>query len=800
MNKQELYNLLDNQVLVFDGAMGTMLQQYGLTTGCPEEYNLSNDEMIKKIHKDYISAGCHIIQTNTFGANRIKLSEYGLESLTEKINRQAVLLGRACAGKKVLVAGDIGPTGKLMYPVGSLSFDEAYQVFYEQAKALINAGVNIIIIETISDIQEARAAVIAVKDAGDIPIICSMTFSREMRTLTGSDPETVATVLEALGVDVIGVNCGFGPDMMVEIVRRMNHVSDSYIIAQPNAGLPKIVDGETHYDLSPEKTASYVKALVNAGANIIGGCCGTRPEHIKEIKAATLSVKPKAREEKLFSKLASITKTLIIKEDLPTKVIGECINPTAKKYLAEAIKLNNMSLLCQEAIKQVKANAHIIDVNVGVNLTDESVVMRNAVYEIQGVIDAPLSIDTVNFEAMEEGLKACGGKALINSTNGEEKHLHKVLSLAKRYGAAVLGLTLDEKGIPKKAEERFAIAQRIVKTALEYGLKRQDIFIDTLVLTAGAQQEYALETLKTIELVKKELGVKTVLGISNISHGLPNRGILNSTFLSMALRAGLDMPIMNPYVDNMWEVIRAADVLTGKDVNAKAFVDCFSEEKLVIKSNEVEKEENKITQLTVAITTGDKNIVSSLIEDLKKEGYKAQELINNCVIPALDDVGSKYEKQIYFLPQLLLAAEAAKKTFECLADDLKISNSKEIGTIVIATVKGDIHDIGKNIVSIMLQNHGFKVVDLGKDVDTESIIKSAIEEKADIIGLSALMTTTINEMKRMTDALKTKGLSIPVLIGGAVVNEEYANIIGAYYSSDAINAVKVAKMIMVNKK
>ncbi|QUH24624.1 homocysteine S-methyltransferase family protein [Serpentinicella alkaliphila] len=797
VKRQKLYDLLNEKILVFDGAMGTMLQKNGLTTGCPEEFNLDKRKVIKRIHKEYVNAGCNIIQTNTFGANRIKLAEYNLQSKVEEINRAAVKLVKEMAGEEVLVAGDIGPTGKLMYPVGDLSFDEAYEVFYEQAKVLIESGVNIINIETISDIQEARAAIIAVKDAGDVPIICTLTFNTEMRTLTGSDPETVATVLEALGVDILGVNCGFGPDMMIDIVRRMSSVTDKYIIAQPNAGLPKYIDGITYYDLTPEKMASYVEDLINAGANIIGGCCGTTPEHMKIIKDKVKNLRPIVKEEKQFTKLASVTKTLIITEELPTRVIGECINPTAKKYLAQAIKDNNLSLLCEEAIKQVESNANIIDVNVGVNLTEESSVMRNAVYEIQRVIDAPLSIDTVNFEAMEEGLKACAGKPLINSTNGEERHLDKVLRLAKRYGAAILGLTLDEKGIPKKAEERFVIAERIVNRALEYGLKRQDIFIDTLVLTAGAQQQYALETIKAIQLVKKELGVKTVLGISNISHGLPNRAILNSTFLGMALNAGLDMPIMNPYIDKMWEVIKSADVLTGKDLNAKIFVESFNDEKVVEKTIEV-NEVKIIDKLTKAIVSGDKNSVPLFIDELKANGFRALDLVNNCIIPALEDVGNKYEKQIYFLPQLLLSAEAAQKAFNELKEELNRSTVSNVGTIVLATVKGDIHDIGKNIVSIMLQNHGFKVIDLGKDVDSDRIIECALKEEADIIGLSALMTTTMNEMKIVTESLKSKGLSIPVLIGGAVVTEEYANTIGAFYSSDAIGAVKQAKLI-INK-
>lgn len=798
--------MLEKKVLTFDGAMGTMLQRMGLSTSeCPEIYNLHNREIVKSIHQQYLEVGCHIIQTNTFGANKIKLQQYGLGDKTEEINRQAVLIAKEAAYGKGLVAGDIGPTGKFVYPLGEYSFEEIYQIFFQQAKALIEAGVDLINIETMSDIKEAKAAVMAVKDAGDIPVTCTMTFQENMRTLTGADPETVATVLESLGVDVLGVNCGFGPDMMIDIIKRMSQVTDSFLMVQPNAGLPKLVDGETIFDLSPEKMAGYVEGLIQLGANIIGGCCGTTPEHLQQIVDKAAEMKPVQKKKISFSKLASARKTLIIGDTYETRTIGGYINPTGKKYLTEMIKSENTSVLCQEAAKQVEAGAHIININLGVDTLDESKVMKNAVLEIQRSIDAPIALDTVNYHAMEEGLKGVEGKALLNSTNGKEDALHQVLDMAKRYGAAVVGLTLDEKGIPQKAEDRVRIAEKIVTAALDKGLRKEDIYIDTLVLTAGAQQDLALECLKAIRLVKKELGVKTVLGVENISHGLPNRSYVNNAFLAMALQAGLDLPIINPYHHNNWTVIKSTDVLVGKDKNAKAYIQWSNINKNTASKEEIEetKEKEKASEaekLMKIIKQGDKPVAVPQVKLLMEEGMEPVEIINNCIIPALEKVGENYEKQIYFLPQLLLAAEAAQSAFQYLKEFVKEDTDKKLGTVVIATVKGDIHDIGKNIVAIMLENQGFHVIDLGKDIATEVIIETALKEDASIIGLSALMTTTMQEMKKVVATLQARNIHIPVMVGGAVVTEDYAREIGAYYAADAIEAVKTANKIMYNNK
>lgn len=807
MKREEFKSLLKERILVFDGAMGTMLQRMGLKTSeCPEAYNLKEREVIKCIHQKYIEAGCNIIQTNTFGGNRIKLSAYGYADQVEEINKQAVSIAREAAGDKHLVAGDIGPTGKLLYPLGQLTFEEVYDVFYQQARFLIDAGVDLINIETMSDVKEAKAAIMAVRDAGDVPIICSMTFQENMRTLTGVDPETVATLLEALDVDVIGANCGFGPDMMAEIIKRMYEVTDCYLIAQPNAGLPKLINGESVFNLSPEKMASYIKTLVSSGSNIIGGCCGTTPAHLKLMVEEVHILKPKTKKKIEFSKLASARKTLIIHEKNPTTIMGGYINPTSKKILIDAIKEGKMSVLSEAAAKQVEAGAHIINVNVGIDTKNEDRIMKEAVSEIQRRIQAPISIDTVHYDAMEEALKTYEGKALLNSTNGKEDSLKKVLELAKRYGAAIVGLTLDERGIPEKAEDRLKIAEKIVSAAIQKGLRREDIFIDTLVLTAGAQQHMALECIKAIPLVKRELGVKTILGVENISHGLPNRRILDSAFLAMALEAGLDIPIINPYSQEILYAIKSADVLLGKDKNASLFIqwhDQYKKEEKTLQSTEkgvMKKERPSMSEeLIEIIKQGDKSIVLDKVQDLLKEGLTPVDIINQCLIPALEIVGENYEKQVYFLPQLLLAAETAQKAFGFLKQRIGESADKKRGTIVIATVKGDIHDIGKNIVSIMLENHGFHVIDLGKDVEREVIIETAIKEKADIIGLSALMTTTMMEMKRIKEALKDRNLQIPLLIGGAVVTEAYAKEIQAYYAEDAIEAIRVANTILKEK-
>ncbi len=805
VNKGFTFRLGEN-ILVLDGAMGTMLQRLGMKTNlCPEIYNLQEAETIENIHREYIEAGCNIIQTNSFGANRVKLSQYGLGDKVGEINEQAVAIARRASNKKVFIGGNIGPTGKLIYPLGDLTFDKAYDVFHQQARYLIEAGADLIIIETMSDIQEAKAAVMAVKDIGQIPIVCTMTFQENMRTLTGSDPEAVATILEALGVDVIGTNCGFGPDMMINIIRRMHRVTDSYLIAQPNAGLPKLINGSPVFDLPAERMADYMDDLVSAGVNIVGGCCGTSPQHIKLIVDKIKGLRPVAKNKINFSKLASPKNMVIIGDKTPTRLVGGYINPTGKQDLIDAIRNEKLDILREAALKQETAGAKIININLGIDRQDESKIFKKVVSDLQSSLNMPLALDTVNYNAMEEGLKVYGGKALLNSTNGEDAILNKVVNLAKRYGAAIVGLTLDEKGIPDRAQGRLLIAEKIVRTAIDMGMRKEDIFIDPLVLTVGAQQELALECIKAIRLIKEELGVRILMGVENISHGLPNRGIINNTFLAMALEAGLDMPILNPYFNSSWDTIKSADLLLGRDKNARNYLQWNQKranrpkpskttEKITIDRNNLRE------KLTETIKQGDKSNIVHLLKKLMDKQLSAMDIINQSIIPALEIVGDNYDKGIYFLPQLLLAAEAAKEAFEYLKAYMEEGYKESTATIVIATVKGDIHDIGKNIVAIMLENHGFRVIDLGKDVEADVIIERALTEKADIIGLSALMTTTMMEMKNVKEKLNLRNVDIPILIGGAVVTQDFARDIGAYYAADAVGAIKIANEIISKRQ
>jgi len=788
--------------------MGTMLQQNGLSPReCPEQLNYLRPELITSIHEAYIKAGADFIQSNTFGANRIKLREFGLANEVQRINAAGVRLVKRAAqncSRDIFVVGDIGPLGKLIHPMGEITFDEAYEAFYEQAKALATAGAELIAIETMSDLQEIRIAVMAAREATGLPIIAQMTFQEDQRTLTGTDPETAATVLEALGVEIIGVNCGSGAENLLPVVKRMSQVTSAFIIAQPNAGVPLLINGQTVFRQQAAEMAAYVPKLVEAGANIIGGCCGTTPEHIKQLSLAVRNLKPQSKKPIDFSKLASRSKTVFIGSDYPTACVGERINPTARKKLAESIKQLDMQIVCREAREQVEAGASILDVNMGVPDIDEPAAMAKAVLEIQRTVDVPVAIDSNNPEAIEAALKCFTGKALINSCNGSRNSMEKILPLAKKYGAAILGLTLDDKGIPETAEARLNIARRIVNTALQYGIARENIFIDCLVLTAGAQQPMVMETIKALKMIKQELGVKTMLGISNVSHGMPNRDLINATFLAMALGNGLDLPIINPHSGNMINTLKAADLLTNHDKKGSYFIN------YVPRLNYANNSAHANTALPLAepkdkiinhplydlILEGDREHIVEQINHSLSAGAKPLDIMNNYLIPALEEAGRKFESKEFFLPQLMMAAETMKRAFQRLKKEIPVQEKASQATIVIATVKGDIHDIGKNIVALMLENHGFNVIDLGKDVPTETIISAAVQHNARIIALSALMTTTMAEMKNVCQALKALEKNIEVMVGGAVVTQSYAQEIGAHYARDAVSAVALAKELI----
>lgn len=784
MNFKEL---LKKGIVYLDGAMGTMLMTMGFKDGCPELLNVQRPDIIRKIHEQYLEAGSHIIETNTFGGNRIKLREWGLENRLSELNAAGVALAKEVAKKYgALVAASVGPTGKLVRPVGDFSFDEAYEAFYEQIKILSDAGADIILIETMSVLNEARAAVLAAKTATDKLIMCSMTFDQTGRTLSGTDVETAAVVLSSLGADVVGINCSLGPREMIPLVEKMVKASRVPVFVQPNAGLPVVEGNDVIYPVTPEEYSDSCKLFAQAGASIIGGCCGTTPVHIKEMIEADLNKVNVEINKKTV--LASAVKAVYVDDKSPLLIIGERINPTGKKDLAKAIKDGDIFYVIQEGLDQVKAGAEVLDVNVGVPGIDEAKTMVEVVSELQMMVRVPLCIDSSDPHAIEGALKCYQGKALVNSVNGKEDSMNTILPIVKKYGAAVIGLTMDENGIPEKAMDRFNIAKKIVDRALSYGISVEDIFIDCITLTASSNQESVMETIKAIELVKKNLGVKTILGVSNVSFGLPERKKLNAAFLAMAVGAGLDAVIINPAIEEYKHVIKAAEVLAGRDEGAERYILAYGKKS---------KNDSKVT-----------SVVSGLYESIL-DGHKAQaveavkielkqrdplDIIDNIIVPALNEVGARYESGEYFLPQLIKSAAAVQGAFEVIKERFP-SAGKNRGKIVLATVKGDIHDIGKNIVKALLENYGYEVLDLGKDVSPQDILDAVVQNNVKLLGLSALMTTSLKAMEETVKLIKSN-TECKIMVGGAVVTEDYAKSIGAdFYGKDAMEAVKIAQKI-----
>jgi len=809
-----LLSELNNRILVLDGAMGTMLQQRGLGRGqCPEIFNLTHPHVLAEIHRSYVEAGCDIIQTNTFGANRFKLSEYGLGDKVEEINARAVEIARRAANGQSLVALSAGPTGKLFRPWGEVEFDDLYEVFREQFMAAEKAGADLISIETMTDIAELRVAVIAALDCTRLPVLAHLTFEPDGRTLMGTDPVTAVLMLEALGVTAIGANCSGGAAQLLPIIAEMARNTGIYISVEPNAGMPVLINDETVFPETPEEMGRHALALRDAGANIIGGCCGTTPEHLRVMAEVLRGLKPVPRSGPRTWAFCSRTRHVIVNEESYPAYIGERINPTARKRLAQDIRDGHMEVVVDEARKQVNSGAPILDVNMGVPGIDEPAAMKKAVREIQTAIDVPIAIDSTNPEAIEAALKTFVGRPLINSTTGEEKSLDRILPLAKKYGAAILGLCLDENGIPDKAEDRLAIAARIYRKAKEYGLREQDVYIDCLVKTASAEQDQVMETLLTLQSVKAELGLRTVLGVSNVSHGLPARDIINSAYLAMALAYGLDLPIMNPFDERMQDAIRASAVLLNRDRYASVYIESYKgvtapsaqprpaaeAPKDAVPGAEADAKPDGGDPIKEAIIKGQKGQIIGLVQQALEKGSKPMDIVNSSLIPGIEEVGELYDRKIYFLPQLMLSAETMKEGFNFLKPLMTQETEVNRGTVVMATVEGDIHDIGKNIVSIMLENYGYRIVDLGKDVPARRIVEAAIQEKADIIGLSALMTTTMPRMKEVIDLVKAQGIKAKVVVGGAVLTRDYAEKIGADgYSADARAAVITINQLIKN--
>ena len=803
---------LKSEILVLDGAMGTMLQKKGMKSGaCPEELNLSNPAMIKEVHLEYVAAGVDIITSNTFGGNRIKLSEYGLENRIKEINAAAVRLAKESAGNKCLVMSTIGPTGKFLKPIGELSFDETYEVFKEQISACVDAGANLIGFETFSDIKELRAGVIAARDVSkDIPILAMMTFQTrsdpersegepdDMRTVTGTDPETACVVLNSLGVDLIGGNCSLGPEGLIEVFRRMNRISHKPLVFEPNAGMPELCNGVTCYPASPEKMAEYAVRFAEKGVNVIGGCCGTTAEHLKEIVKVVKKIRPTPHINYVRgTAVSSRTKAVFFGYGNPPVRIGERINPTGKKLLSAELAEGKVSLVRDEAIKQAEAGADILDINVGAPGTDEVKMMERAVLAVQGAVGLPLMLDSNNPDVLEAGLKNVDGKVIINSVNGDKNSLKTILPLAKKYGAAVLGLCLDESGIPKTSGGRFKVAEKILKSAIKMGINKEDVLIDCLTLTVSAEPGQGVETLKTLRMIKENLTLSTILGVSNVSFGLPARPLINSAFLTMALESGLDASIINPMDSRMMEAFDASLVLLGKDLRAERYIKKYSYQSQVTSYKSEAKEEIDITsKLKKAIIEGDKDRIVALIEEALSSAIKPMDISNNALIPGLEEVGRRFDKGVYFLPQVILSAETMQTAFGRLKRELRAGEFTAYGKVLMATVQGDIHDIGKNIVCTLLQNHGFEIIDLGKNVSAAKILEEALKSNVDIVGLSALMTTTMVEMEKVIKLFKTKEVVIPIMVGGAVLTRKYADEIGADgYAKDAMEAVVVAKRL-----
>lgn len=775
-------NLFGKKVVILDGAMGTMLQNSGLKIGeKPEMLNLTNPQIVYNIHKAYLESGADIIYTNTFGANRIKMKDYPYQEAIEKgieIARWAV--NDFGYGK---IALDMGSIGELLEPIGSLSFDEAYEI-YKDIVLIAKDQVDLFVIETMSDLYELKAAVLAVKENCTLPVITTMSFDQSLRTFAGCPIEAMIATMEGLGVNALGVNCSLGPKQLDEIVNVLTKKCSLPIILKPNAGLPFIRNGVTEYDVSAEEFAEVMAGYVQRGVSIVGGCCGTTDKYIEKLAQKVKNMNVAERNVPAVSCLASGTRYLEI--DSP-KIIGERINPTGKKLMREAIANKDIGYFENQAVEQFQAGADILDINMGVPNIDEAQMMKIAVKAVQEVVDLPVQIDSSDALAVEMGARYANGKVIINSVNGDDEVLEKILPIAKKYGAMVLGLTIDKDGVPKTVEKRLQIAEKIVNYASKIGIKKENLIIDCLTLTVGAEQEQAIKTLQAIKLVKEKLGVKTVLGVSNISFGLPNRQIVNSHFMTMALSFGLDLAIINPNIAEMMQSFRVYNLISGNDKNGEKYIESFG------KQVESGVTSNNADSLKDCIVKSLKSNAIQVVKSLLKS-HNGLDIIDSEVIPALDYVGDMYEKGKLFLPQLISSAETAKSVCDIIK--LSLGNNENISQtkIVLATVEGDVHDIGKNIVKTVLQNYGYQIVDLGKDVRVENVVAEVKNSRPKVLGLSALMTTTVKNMERTIKAVRAVDNDIVIFVGGAVLNEGVAKEIGAdYYSKDPRQMVKMLK-------
>ncbi len=801
MKREYLSELLKNRLLILDGATGTELQKRGMPQGvCPELWVMEHPDVLTEIQREYINAGSGIVYTCTFGGNRVKLAEYGLGDRVVEINRElAGISKRAAAGSNCFVAGDLAPTGNFIEPFGDMPFEKAVAVYKEQVQGLLEGGVDLFVIETMLDIQETRAALLAVKETSDLPVLVSMTFNNDGRTLTNSDPVTVLLILQSLGADAVGVNCSTGPSDMIEIVSLMKPYARVPLLAKPNAGLPRLVNGVTKFDMEAEEFGSYAKEFVRAGVNLLGGCCGTSPLYIASIKSNIEGLRPLKPDAKPYSAVTSSRKTVFIGPARPVALIGERINPTGKKLLGGELRQGKFSEVRRLALEQLANGADLLDVNVGMPGIDERATMVEVVKLLSNIVDVPLCLDSSSPEVLAAALRVYPGRALINSVSAEKIKLEKLLPLAQKYGAMFVLLPLSDEGVPEEAEKRCEIIRHILDRAAEYGIKEQDAVVDGLVMTISANQRAASAALQVIEWCA-ENGCATTLGLSNVSFGLPRRDFVNAAFLAMAVSKGLCTVIANPSSEMIMSIKMASDVLTMRDKNSLRYISRFTGNNLEqVKPTGGRKPLKPAERIYNSVLHGEMEEIIPLLQEAINEGIAPKELVDNYLIPAITKVGELYDQKEYFLPQLIQSAETMQNAFSFLEPYLsqdKDSSAKTGISIVLATVKGDIHDIGKNIVGLMLGNYGFNVIDMGKDVRSEDIVARAKETGAAIIGLSALMTTTMVEMKNVIKIAREEGLKCKFMIGGAVVNDKYADEIGADgYAKDANEAVKLAKKL-----
>ena len=822
MTKKEFKDFIKNGPVILDGATGTNLMKAGMPIGvCPEKWVMEHPDVLIKLQKDFVEAGSNIVYAPTFTGNRIKLEEYGLEASLEEINTTLVKLSKEAVGDNALVAGDMTMTGKQLFPLGELMFEELVEVYKEQAKVLDAAGVDLFVVETMMSLQECRAAVLAIREVSDLPIMVSLTYNEDGRTLYGTPPETAVVVLQSLGVDVIGINCSTGPMEMVEPVKKMAQYATIPILAKPNAGLPELVDGKTVYRMTPDEFAEAGIALVQAGAAIVGGCCGTEPAHIKALSDAVHGMEIITPLEKHRRILASERQNVEIDLEGNFIVVGERINPTGKKKLQAELKEENLDLVRQMAMEQEENGARILDINMGMNGIDEKEMMKQVIYEVSSTVDCPLCIDSSHVDVIEEALRIYPGRALINSISLESEKVEKLLPLAAKYGAMFILLPLSDEGLPKNPQEKTQIIETVYEKAMALGMAHEDIIVDGLVATIGANPEAAKECYDTIAYCKEVRKLPTICGLSNISFGLPERMFVNTAFLTMAICKGLTMAIANPSQELLMNAAFASDMLLNRpdsDIRYIERMNMLAEKKaeyetvIVKKSNnaadgtkgtgEPEKESGqtsfKDSEIYKAVLKGNKNSIVDLVKKAVADGLKPEQIINDYLISAINEVGELFNEKKYFLPQLIGSANAMKMAIDYLEPLMEKKDSGEnMPTLVIATVEGDIHDIGKNLVVLMLKNYGYNVIDMGKDVPCEDIVDRAIAEDAAIIGLSALMTTTMMRMKDVVNICKEKGCKSKVIIGGACITQSFADEIGADgYSKDAAECVKLVERLL----